>query len=362
MIKVFPILLSSVMIFLVSCGSPKKPAFGPENEIYVIADSTEFEELRLALEESFQQVIYTPQPEFIFDIRRIDLSSLNKYKNRKNIIIIAPLNSNSSVSEYINSIIDSTVKEKINNLEEFVINRYDVWARDQLVMVLTGPSIQHLQSNLIRESDNLIYYFRKISDQRLFQSLYNPKYERKDIEAKLLDNYGWIIYVQADFTLAKESPEDNFVWLRRSPHGEMERWVFVHWIENASPELLDVDSIRMIRNQMTKQFYRTSDDKSYIVIADDYFTSGEVNFNGRYAILTQGLWELNIKGMGGPFVNYTFYDENTSRIYMLDGSIYAPKYYKRNLIHQVDVTLQSFMTKDEISESKINELMKLVKK
>ncbi|MCK7523374.1 MAG: DUF4837 family protein [Ignavibacteriales bacterium] len=22
--------------------------------------------------------------------------------------------------------------------------------------------------------------------------------------------------------------------------------------------------------------------------------------------ITQGLWDLNIKGMGGPFVNYTF--------------------------------------------------------
>lgn len=360
--KMLLIFFPVIIFLLTSCGSHKRPAFGPENEIYVIADSTEFEELRLALEEAFQQIIYTPQPEFVFEIQRVDISQLDRFKNRKNIVIIAPLNSGSSVSEYINSIIDSTVKEKIINLEEFVINRYNLWARDQLVMVLTGPTVQHLQTNLIRESDNLIYYFRKISDQRLFQSLYNPKYERKDIEANLLDKYGWIVYVQADFNIAKDSPENNFVWLRRSPHGDMERWVFVHWINNASPELLDVDSIRTIRNNLTKEFYRTRDDESYIVIAEDYFTSGEVNFNGRYAILTQGLWELNIKGMGGPFVNYTFFDENTNRIYMLDGSIYAPKYYKRNLIQQVDVTLQSFMTREEIPENKLNELMKLVKK
>jgi len=78
-------------------------------------------------------------------------------------------------------------------------------------------------------------------------------------------------------------------------------------------------------------------------------------------MFTQGLWELNIKGMGGPFVNYFFYDEKTQRIYMIDGSIYAPRYYKRNLIQQMDVTLQSFKTKAELSKERIEELLDAAK-
>jgi hypothetical protein len=73
--------------------------------------------------------------------------------------------------------------------------------------------------------------------------------------------------------------------------------------------------------------------------------------------MTQGLWRMDDKSMGGPFINYTFYDEASKRIYMLDGSIYAPKYYKKRLIQQVDVLLQSFMTKEELSQEKIEELM-----
>jgi hypothetical protein len=109
---------------------------------------------------------------------------------------------------------------------------------------------------------------------------------------------------------------------------------------------------------MTKKYYRTADDSSYVIIASDYYTSSEVNFHGKYAIFTQGLWELNIKGMGGPFINYTFLDEKTNRLYMLDGSVYAPKYYKRNLIQQMDVLLQSFMTESEVSKDKKQELLK----
>ena len=65
--------------------------------------------------------------------------------------------------------------------------------------------------------------------------------------------------------------------------------------------------------------------------------------------------------MGGPFVNYTFFDEKTHRIYMIDGSIYAPKYYKKMIIQQIDVMLQSFKTKDEISKERIKELMDALK-
>ena len=42
---------------------------------------------------------------------------------------------------------------------------------------------------------------------------------------------------------------------------------------------------------------------------------------------------------------------------MIDGSIFAPKYYKRNLIQQVDVTLQSFRTETELSDERKEELL-----
>ena len=202
--------------------------------------------------------------------------------------------------------------------------------------------------------------FKKFPMKGFHESLYSASYEKKDIEGKLLKKYGWVIYVQADFTLAMDKPEDNFVWLRRSPNSDMERWIFVHWMENATPAYLNADSIRIIRNKITRKFYQTSDDQSYVVIGEEYLTTNEVNFKGRYAILTQGLWELNIKGMGGPFINYTFYDEKTKRLYMVDGSIYAPKYYKRNLIQQVDVILQSFMTESELSADRKEDLLDAV--
>lgn len=352
------IIISS--LFLQSCDA-KKPAVGEEDLIYVVADSSEYYELEAALLQVFGKIIYTPQPENLFDIKRISVNRLDDVKNKKNIIITAPLNSGSYTSQYINSILDSTVKNLVSAESDFVINKYDMWARDQLVSILTAPDIEKLNQQILTNHENLLYYFQKISDKRLFQSLYNEKYEQKDIEAKLLDQYGWIIYVQADFLLAQDSPEDKFVWLRRAPGSDMERWIFVHWIDDASPDFLEKDSIYAQRNKMTSKHFVTIDNSSRVEIADSYISSKEVNFLGRYALMTQGLWRMDDKSMGGPFINYTFYDEASKRIYMLDGSIYAPKYYKKRLLQQVDVLLQSFMTKDQLSEDKIDDLLSRLK-
>ena len=357
MVKSYVILIIIILgMGLNSCSYFQKPAVGREDEIIVVADSAEYQSFKPVLDSTFQKIIYTPQPEKLFTLKQIPEANLEQYKHRKNIIIIAPFNSLSNTAKFIQTAVDPSVKSAILADSVFEITKFNLWARNQLIMVLTSPTTEKLESHILKNKDNLLYAFQKISDKRLYESLYNSRYEKKKIEGKLLKEYGWVIYVEADYQLAKNDPKYNFVWLRRGVNTDMERWIFVHWIENASPNYLNPDSIRAIRNRMTSQFYRTSDDSSHVIIAGDYYTTSEVNFQGKYALLTQGLWELNTKGMGGPFINYTFYDEKSHRIYMLDGSVYAPKYYKRNLIQQMDVMLQSFKTEARLSKDRIKEL------
>ena len=354
---VLPFLLFSFSLLITSCDPTDKPARGFEDEIFVVADSVEYEELKTAMESTFEKLIYTPQPEKLFTLKRINVSEFSKYKRKKNIVIAAPLSSGTNASEFLSAIVDSSIEEKMKSDPNFIVYKEGLWAKNQLVAVLSAQDMQQLEFKILQNADNLLYAFQKKSDERLYNSLYNPRYEQENIEGKFLKDYGWIIYVQADFKVALNKPEDNFVWLRRSPGSDMERWIFIYWIENASPEYLNADSIRIVRDKVTKEFYRTRSDSSYVVVAEDYFTTNEINFNDKYAIFTQGLWELNIKGMGGPFVNYTFYDEATKRFYMIDGSVFAPKYYKRNLIQQMDVTLQSFRTDAELTAERREDLL-----
>ena len=355
--KLVLLLVGVFFITLANSCNVKKPATGLEDEIIVVADSSEYYDLEGTLLDVFAKIIYTPQPEKLFKLKRIPLEQLYNFKNRKNIIIIAPLNSGSETSKYIGGILDSTVKRLVVSDSVHVINKYDLWAKNQLVMILTAPTMEKLKKDILFDHDNLVKYFQKISNQRLYEKLYARIYENRKAEAKFLKKYGWIIYVQTDYLLAKDDSAAHFVWLRRAPNTNVERWVFVYWMDNASPVYLNADSVYALRNRLTKKYYRASDDTNYVEIADEYRTTTEVNFKGRYALMTQGLWRMTDKSMGGPFVNYTFYDEKTHRLYMLDGSIYAPKYKKKQIIQQVDVLLQSFMTKNDMSKERIEDLL-----
>ncbi|HPN37599.1 MAG TPA: DUF4837 family protein [Melioribacteraceae bacterium] len=350
------LVIISIMISFSAC-SQKKKAFGNEDDIYVISDTASYYALEPALLTVFNKIVYTPQPENLFNLKRFNYDSFEKQKNKKNVLIICPLYTGSELSKYVESILDDKVIDLVMKDSAFFFTKKDLWAKDQLVMIVTGKSDEVIAKNLLQYSENLLYAFQKASDERLFNSLYNPKYEKKDIEAKLLKDYGWLIYVQADFQLAMNKPKENFVWLRRSPDTDMERWIFVHWIDNADPLLLNGDSILSIRNKVTEKYYRTADDSTWVEISEDNRSSKEVNFNGYYAIMTQGLWRFKDNSGGGPFISYTFYDEKSKRLYMIDGSIYAPKYYKKRLIHQIDVLLQSFKPGHKVDKDKAEDIL-----
>src|SRR5690554_4171845 len=107
----FSILSVTLLIVLFTAGcDAKKPAIGEEDLIYVVADSAEYYELEPTLLQIYGKVIYTPQPENLFNLKRVAPNNIDEVKNKKNIIIVAPLESGSYTSKFINSRLDSSVK------------------------------------------------------------------------------------------------------------------------------------------------------------------------------------------------------------------------------------------------------------
>lgn len=359
--KVLIVLPLLLILALTSCDTAQIPARGFEDEIFVFADSVEYENLSETLSQVFEKEIQTPQPERLFTLRRVDIEEINRLKTFKNLLIVAPLTGNSKATKYINTLLDPSAKAKIESGEGSFITKKDYWAKGQLLTIVTAKDMNTLEYELLRNSDKLLYNFQRASDERLKAGLLGSRFEDKESGAKLLSNFDWTIFVQKDYKLSVLDKENNFVWIRRTPNTELEIWISVHWIDGGSPELLNKDSIYALRNRLTEKYYRTSDEKEYVVVEDSAYTVTETNFNGRYAILTQGLWRMTDKFMGGPFLSYSFYDEASKRIYILDGSVYAPKYFKRNLIQQADVILQSFRTKKEIPEAEVTSILSNLK-
>ncbi|HXG38509.1 MAG TPA: DUF4837 family protein [Bacteroidota bacterium] len=345
----FHLFVALSFIFL-GCEKAKILATGAEDEIVVFADSTTWHALQQQLRETFEDTVYTPQPERWFTLRWVSFDRFDEFLTHKNRLIVAPLNDSGQVAQYMRASLDTSVQVLVQQGKEFYFSKYDVYARRQIVMYLTGPTLDFIRASVASRGPDLLYYFTNMALKRELASLENEsRYNKRDVEEELAKKYGWTMTVQHDYAVAIDSASARFFWMRRATPSDMERWIFVHWIESATPQQLTEGFVLSLRDSLTRLFLRTIDDDAHVEIAPYNLRMQQVNFLGRFAFETRGNWRFSDKTGGGPFVNYTFYDEPTRRIYMLDGSIFAPRVEKKKLVLQVDGLLHTFRTSQEIS-------------
>lgn len=348
------LLCMSLFIFLLvtlsGCEKAKILATGKEDEIIVFADTTTWKGLQAILRETFEDTVFTPQPERWFNLRWTSIDRFDEFTTHKNRLIVAPLNGTDAVAGYMRSTLDSTVQSLVHQGKEFVFTKYDVYARQQLVMYLTGRDLSSLRASIQNQAPDLLYYFTNTALKRELASLdAESRYNKKEIEEHLLKAYGWTMTAQHDYVVAIDSAGSRFFWMRRATPSDMERWIFVHWIDAAHPGMLTGPFVLTLRDSLTKMFLRTIGNDAFVQIAPYNLEMQQSDFLGRFAFETRGNWRFNDKSGGGPFVNYTFYDTASKRLYMLDGSIFAPRVEKKKLVLQVDGLLHTFRTQQDLT-------------
>ncbi|MFQ5435205.1 MAG: DUF4837 family protein [Anaerolineae bacterium] len=128
-----------------------------------------------------------------------------------------------------------------------------------------------------------------------------------------------------------------------------ERWLFVHWIDDGDSSQINDEWAIQTRNKLTRKFYQND----YI---DEKNTAAKrVNFLNRPAVMLEGLWANDENVAGGPFRNYTFYDEASGRIYMIDIAVFFPGGEKEPFLRQLDVMAHSFQTAQEMNQETVEE-------
>lgn len=351
------LILSFTGVILGGCGNIKVAATGNEDEILVFADDSTWNLLQPAISHVFVDTVLTPQPERWFTIRRVSFDEFPANETVINRIVIAPLNGSGPVADFIRQALDPKVQTLVSDGKEYVFNKYDSKARGQLLMFLTTPDLPSLKSALLNNVSDLRYYFKSTALKRDLASFEKEsRFDDRGAERSLAVNSGWTMTVQHDYVVAIDSSRARFFWMRRANPADMERWIFVSWADSKDPGVLTDRYPIKVRDSLTARYLLTIGNDAHVEIAPYNLQIQNVNFLGRFGYEMRGNWRFSDKSGGGPFVNYTFYDEKTRRIYMLDGSIFAPRVEKKKLILQVDALLHTFKTVTELSESQKSEL------
>ncbi len=340
-----------------NAGDRRPIANGREGTITVVVDSTTWEgPIGEAIRNELGQYIETlPVPEPSFSLERLNLNPqvLDKIiKKKKYVIFAAALNEPTSVGQFMRASLDSASTQVISNGRSVVIQRPDLWYRKQLVVYATGPSPEALAQEIRSHGDVLRYAFNEQTRDRLTEDMFRRK-RQTEMEVDLMEKHDFAVNIQHDYFLAQDTlytagvQPINFIRYRRVLTDTW-REISIAYIENGDPSDITPEWVIATRDSLWETFVRGTYEGSYVMIDQRRpLESENINFLNRFAYETRALWRMTGDAMGGPILNYTFYDEAQRRIYMIDGMVFAPKYNKREFLRQVEAIAYTFRTRQD---------------
>jgi hypothetical protein len=258
-----------------------------------------------------------PQPEPVFDLIHIPYSAFsNIFKTHRNLIIVK---------------IDKNLQEPKMIVQE------NLWAKPQIIVNVLAPDESSLET-LVRDNGDL-----------LVERILKKELKRYADNYKKYEQYGYADQIEKKFgirlTLPKGYSMDldttDFTWYENRGRGDVVQGILIYSYDKPEVELTS-DYLFAKRTQFTKRFVPGPTVGSYMAVERKATTyRREIKINGIDIIELRNLWKVENDFMGGPFVSFSFIDEENNKVINIDGFVYAPQYDKRDYLRQVEAILNS---------------------
>jgi hypothetical protein len=340
--------ISCLCLIALALGSRcdyKEGSLGSVDRLIALCDSSLWLDIGKELENAIEKEFYTPQPEKVLRLSVKPPASIMDLKRYPNLLVVGTLETGGPTADLLNQLLSDENRRRVEEDSVFLFKSKDTWAQNQLLVVLASRDRETLRKHIVEDGDKIYSLFNDHANERVKESMYES-YEQKDIENKLLEEHDWMVRVQHDYFIAVDSAQARVVWLRRLLP---EREFLIHWQSTDDPSMLSKEWMLQTRERLAKDYYDGDFVERDIIPVRDQ----EVNFNGRYALRLDGVWqhEDSTTFGGGPFRSYGFYDEPQGRLYMIDISVFNPGNRKWAFMRQLDVMAYTFRTRYELERS-----------
>lgn len=316
----------------------KPKSRGDLDSVIVMLDTTQpgALDVRAALEETFGRPIPTVpgyEPTYRLLIEAVpDEASLNRMKERRNILLVAPIDEASNPGSLIRSMLPDSLEQRVRDDLSFAFPLQDLWAREQYLMLLTAESPERL-AELIRERGVELSNRLLASELKRRELEVYDKGEQTHLSDSLMTRFGWSVRMQHDYVWTMDSTD--FVQFRRVLP-ENERWMWAWWADGFEDAgQITPEWINAVRDSLLQAHMKGRRDGSHLVT--EYrrpVLTSRVEHPRFLAFETLGTWDMTGDFMGGPFVNFTYYDHEAERLYMVEYGQFAPKIGKRRFVRQ----------------------------
>ena len=267
-----------------------------------------------------QQFDVLPQPEPLFEMINLPAATFEEtalYQTHHNVFVVN---------------IDKNLKKASLEVSK------DEWASPQTVIRLHAPTEEAFYS-YFNETGNAILGLLMKSERERLQNTFS-KFRDAEVIEELKNHFQMTIELPGGFYIAKKTAD--FMWIRKETP-KISQGIMIYTYDFVDTIAFDVERIKSFRNSMTEEYIPGPSEGSFMKVSEEYMPviSNRIDFNGKFAVETRGLWKLENDFMGGPFVNYTLVDEKRNKVITLDGYVYAPNAPKRDLMIQMEALIFS---------------------
>lgn len=264
-------------------------------------------------------VIGLPQEEPIFTINQFPVKLLEGFMtNSRNIIII---------------------KKEAKSKFEIIENN---GTKPQNIINISGQSVLEILDSIEKNSTKIITKIRNAEINDYQKLLKKSISNSKKINAKF--NIAIDVPKEYNYVMRRK----KFFWLKKEiSSGSLSLIAYQIPINKIVNTKKQFDQILKTRDSVANLYIYGGDNKT-VLQTDESVTPffEKTIINGRPAIETRGLWQMNNDFMSGPFINYTIFDKPHNRILVFEGFCYAPSKEKRDFMFELESIIKSITIKN----------------
>jgi hypothetical protein len=330
MSRIYFIALCISLFSISACNQGPTPLpniTGKAGEVCVVVDKATWDG---PLGTSLREMLTAPYPalpqvEPSFTLFNIAHSAFSKiFQAHRNLVIIS---------------VSSEISE-----EKFTVAE-NIWARPQVVVNITAPTVELALALLLQKKEILVSSLEQAERNRVISNA--KRFEEPTLRMLVNESFGGSPYFPNGYSLLKQSSNKDFIWIAYETT-YTNQGILVYSYPYVDSTSLSKSHMVKMRNEFLQREVPGPVENSYMITSPNYDADIRwVHYNYKDFAEMRGLWEVQNDFMGGPFVSHSFINPKTHDVLVIEAFVYAPRFDKRNYLRQVESILYSFEWEDK---------------
>jgi hypothetical protein len=320
-ILLYAVAVLTVVLFSITC-SRTPPSVGKSRDVVVVSSTID----TALVSRNIQIYNYVPQREKLFYFLFTADTAVHAYDKFHTIFLYGSLE-----DEFMTLLLSQDAKQATIGDTFTLFKLHDVWARNQLCVVLATSENRYIEDGLVKFGPLIKEILEDNFYLRIKDNYYGQGIDQKTRQA--LSTMGFTFDVGEAWLIDSTHTDENFTYL----HAHFPDRSIFFYTQMYAQDITESYAIAK-RDTLTREYYNGD------YILQELTHAEPIEFKDMNGMRLRGVWQNDSLVAGGPFISYFLKRGDTLRV--LDAILFHPGERKSDFLTTLEVILNSFQVSD----------------